>query len=184
MTSTIAGSRYASALVDVVLAPNSRLQAEEAIAQLKMFEGWLAESHDLRGVLLTPAVASSKKRSLISNLAAKAGFAPMIRNFLCVIVDHKRIGQLAEMRQAFEKIIDEKMGFVRVDVTSAAPLGPAESDRMRQSLAELTGKQIRLHASVDPQLLGGAVARIGSTVYDGSVLGQLESMRRRLMDAS
>ena len=181
MNHSIAGSRYARALVDVVLAPGSGLKAEDATAQLKTVEEWIQSSPDLRSIFITPAVPTSRKRAVLTKLAAEAGLAPMIRNFLCVILDHRRIAQLTEIRQAFETILDEQTGFVSAQVTSATALDDNQWKVIETELARMTGKQVRMHTKVDPELLGGVMAKVGSTVYDGSLRGQLEGMRHKLV---
>ena len=176
---SVVGSRYARALVEVVVAPGSVNKPEEIVAQLRSMEQLLSDSHDLRAALMTPAIPTSRKRAVIGKFAETLGLSQVVRNFLFVILDHHRIAQLSEMREAFERLIDEHLGFVRADVTSAEPLEQSQNVALRGELARLTGKQIRPHFSVDPTLLGGIVARVGSTVYDGSVRGQMEAMRRQ-----
>ena len=180
---SVVGSRYARALVEVVLAPGgaggSLNKPENVVAQLRAMEQLLAESPDLRAALMTPAVPTSRKRAVVGKFADMLGFSQVVRNFLFVILDHQRIAQLPEMREAFERLIDEQLGFARADIASAEPLDEAENAALRSELSRLTGKQIRPHFSVDPSLLGGAVARVGSTVYDGSIRGQIEGMRRQ-----
>ena len=176
---SVVGSRYARALVEVVVAPGSANKPEEIVAQLRSMEQLLSDSHDLRAALMTPAIPTSRKRAVIGKFAETLGLSQVVRNFFFVILDHHRIAQLSEMREAFERLIDEHLGFVRADVTSAEPLEQSQNVALRGELARLTGKQIRPHFSVDPTLLGGIVARVGSTVYDGSVRGQMEAMRRQ-----
>lgn len=176
---SVVSSRYARALVEVVVAPGSGNKPEDVVEQLRAVEQLLAESPDLQAALKTPAVPASRKRAVIGKLGESLGLSPVVRNFLFVILDHRRIAQLAEMREAFERLIDEHLGFVRADVTSAEPLDDAENAALRAELSSLTGKQIRPHFSVDPSLLGGVVARVGSTVYNGSIRGQIEGMRRQ-----
>ena len=176
---SVVGSRYARALVEVVLAPGSANKPEDVVAQLRAMEQLLEESPDLRAALMTPAVPTSRKRAVVGKCADTLGFSQVVRNFLFVILDHQRIAQLSEMREAFERLMDEQLGFVRADVASAEPLDEAENAALQAELSRLTGKQIRPHFSVDPALLGGIVARVGSTVYDGSLRGQIEGMRRQ-----
>ena len=176
---SVVGSRYARALVEVVVAPGSGNKPEEIVSQLRAMEQLLVDSPDLRAALMTPAVPTSRKRAVVGRLADTLGLSQVVRNFLFVIIDHQRIAQLSEMREAFERLIDEHLGFVRADVASAEPLDASENAALQAELSRLTGKQIRPHFSVDPSLLGGVVARVGSTVYDGSVRGQMEVMRRQ-----
>ena len=105
-----------------------------------------------------------------------------MRNFVNVIINHRRIGIFSDIREAFEQTLDERRGFVRAVVVSAAPLEPGRSASLESELSRLTGKRMRLRFNVNPDLLGGVLARIGSTVYDGSVRGQLQELRRRLTE--
>ena len=177
---SVVGSRYARALVEVVVAPGSSNKPDDVVNQLRAMEQLLSESPDLRAALMTPAVPTSRKRAVVGKFADTLGFSQVVRNFLFVILDHQRIAQLSEMREAFERLIDEQLGFARADIASAEPLNDAENAAVRAELSRLTGKQIRPQFAVDPTLLGGVVARVGSTVYDGSIRGQIEGMRRQL----
>jgi F-type H+-transporting ATPase subunit delta len=96
------------------------------------------------------------------------------------VIDHRRVGILGDILQAFEHQIDERLGFVRAEISSAAPLNDNLSAGLESELSKLTGKSMRLKFGVDPELLGGVVARIGSTVYDGSVRGELRELGRKL----
>jgi len=180
MASAVA-NRYARALVDVVMAPGSPLKPEDAVAQLRAIDAIIQESAELRNALLTPAIQNSRKRAVLAKLLQSAGGgSPLIRNFTYVLVDHRRIGVIGEIREAFELQLDERLGFARAEVTSAAPLDPRVGSNLESELSRLTGKRMRLRFDVDPALLGGVVARIGSTVYDGSVRGELRQLAKKL----
>jgi F-type H+-transporting ATPase subunit delta len=179
MASAVA-NRYARALVDIVMAPGSPLQPEDALAQLRGVEGLLQESQELRTALATPAIQTSRKRAVMADLLARIGGSPLIRNFIYVVINHRRIGIIGDIREAFELQLDERLGFVRAEVSSAAPLDAPQSAGLESELSKLTGKRMRLRFDVDPELLGGVVARIGSTVYDGSVRGELRQLGRKL----
>lgn len=179
MASAVA-NRYARALVDIVTAPGSPLKPEDAVAQLRSVEALIQESPELRTALLTPAIQNSRKRAVMADLIARIGGSDLIRNFVYVVIDHRRIGLIGEIREAFEMRIDERLGFVRAEVSSAAPLNENLSGNIESELSKLTGKRMRLHFKVDPALVGGVVARIGSTVYDGSVRGELQELGRKL----
>jgi len=180
MASAVA-NRYARALVDVVMAPGSPLKPEDAVAQLRAIDAIIQESAELRNALLTPAIQNSRKRAVLAKLLQSAGGgSPLIRNFTYVLVDHRRIGVIGEIREAFELQLDERLGFARAEVTSAAPLDPRVGSNLESELSRLTGKRMRLRFAVDPALLGGVVARIGSTVYDGSVRGELRQLAKKL----
>jgi F-type H+-transporting ATPase subunit delta len=176
--------RYASALVDIVLTPGSTLKPEDAVVQLRAAAQMVAQSTELRTALLTPAIPTSRKRAVMAKLLEEIGASPYIRNFIWVVIDHRRIGMLDDIQEAFDVALDERMGFARAEVASAAALDEQRSTRLESELSRLTGKRMRLRFTVDPELLGGATARIGSTLYDGSLRGQLEQLRRELTEES
>jgi F-type H+-transporting ATPase subunit delta len=177
-------NRYARALVDVVTASTSTVQPEDAVRQLRAVGEMLAGSLELRTALLTPAIANSRKRAVIGRLLGEMSVSDLIRNFVYVIINHRRIGLLAEISEAFELLMDQRLGFVRAEVTSASALDARRSASLEAELSRLTGKKMRLRFAVDSSLLGGALARIGSTVYDGSIRGQLQQLRRQLVEHS
>jgi F-type H+-transporting ATPase subunit delta len=181
---SVAATRYARALAEVVLAQGSGLQAISVADQLKRMEDLLAVSPDLRHVLNSPAVANAKKRAVIGKLAGSLGLDNKVRNFLYVVIDHHRMHQISEIREAFEAVMDRELGLVRAEVTSAQPLDEAQQTTVRSRLEKLTGKVIRATYGVDGSLIGGVLARVGSTVYDGSVRGQLDGLRRKLITES
>jgi len=179
MESAVA-NRYARALVDVLLAPGSKTQPNEAAAQLRAVEQLIEGSGELRNALLTPAISAAKKRAVMARLLDEIQVSGYVRNFVFVLIDHRRIGMISEIREAFESIADERLGFVRAEVSSAVQLDERRRSSIETELSRLTGKHMRLRFAVDPELLGGVVARIGSTLYDGSLRGQLQQMRNKL----
>ena len=177
-----AANRYARALVDVVLAPGSALKPEDAVAHLRTVVQTIADSDELRTALLTPAIQNSRKRTVMGRLLQQLHISNLIRNFVFVIIDRRRVAIMPEIQEAFELLLDERLGFVRAEVTSAERLDPGRTAAIESELASLTGKRMRLHFAVEKALLGGVTARIGSKVYDGSVRGQLEQLRRQLTE--
>jgi F-type H+-transporting ATPase subunit delta len=177
---SVVGTRYAKALADVVLEPGSTLRPEAVLEQLKRVEDLLAGGTELKHVMLSPAVASSKKRGVIAKLAGELGLDRKVQNFLFVIIDHRRMHQLPEIREAFELAVDEALGLVKAQITSAQPLNDAQRAELQSRFEHLSRKRVRADFAVDQRLVGGVTARIGSTVYDGSVRGQLEGLRRKL----
>jgi F-type H+-transporting ATPase subunit delta len=150
------------------------------LGQLKDFESAVTSSADLKNVLLSPAVAASRKRAVVAKLAEPMGLDGKVRNFLYVLIDHRRIGLLGSIAQAYETVMDERLGRVRADITSAQALSDGQKAELVAELTRLSGRQVRPEYAVDQNLVGGVIARIGSTIYDGSVRGRLEAMRRRL----
>ena len=179
-----AANRYARALVDVVMASASTVQPEDAVRQLRAVEEMIAGSAELRTALLTPAISNARKRAVIGRLLKEMSISELIRNFVYVVINHRRIGMLPEISEAFDLLMDQRLGFVRAEVTSASALDARRNASLEAELSRLTGKRMRLRFAVDSSLLGGAVARIGSTVYDGSIRGQLQQLRRQLIEHS
>jgi F-type H+-transporting ATPase subunit delta len=173
--------RYARALVDAVMSPSAALDPKQALNELRAFDGLVRESSELRNVLLSPAVSNSKKRKVVARFADSMPLSRLVRNFLFVLVDRRRTDLLDDMANAFETALDERLGIVRADVKSASPLNNRQQLDLQQELSRVSGKQVRCDFSIDPALIGGVVARIGSTIYDGSVRSQLETMRDRLV---
>src|SRR5690348_7229009 len=124
MASSVA-NRFARALVDLVLQPGSPIKPEEAVAQLRAVEQMLAGSVELRNALMTPAIQTSRKRAVVDKLLEEIKASRFIRNFTFVVIDHRRAGMLGEIREAFELLVDERLGYVRAEVTSAASLDDA-----------------------------------------------------------
>ena len=173
--------RYARALADAVTTPGAGLEPRQALTELRAVKGMIDSSSDLRNVLYSPAVSNSKKRAVVARLSDTVPVSRLVRNFLFVIIDRRRTQSLWEIAEAFETALDERMGVVRAEVKSAAPLTDRQQADLQRELSRVAGKQVRCEFSIDPALIGGVVARIGSTLYDGSVRSQLETLRGRLV---
>jgi F-type H+-transporting ATPase subunit delta len=176
-------SRYAKALVDVVMTPRGGVDAQAVLSQLRAVEQVIAGAPDLRTALLSPAVSPPRKRAVIEKVLAPLGLSKAVRNFLFVVIDHRRVDEFSSIVDAFETLLDEQLGFVRADVWTARPLGDTQQAALEREISRVAGKKAKLKFSTDPALIAGVVARIGSTVYDGSVRGQLDKMRARLAKA-
>jgi F-type H+-transporting ATPase subunit delta len=181
MTSSAVVNRYANALVDVVVSPNSGVDPALAVSQLRSFEDALRTAPELGTVLASPAVSAARKRQVIRRVADALGLERVIRNFLLVLSDHHRAAALADMIRAFEILMDERLGFLHAEVASASELTQQQRDQLAVELGRLAASQVRMKFVVDPDLIGGVTARVGSKVYDGSVRGQFAILRRRLV---
>jgi len=180
MTLSAVASRYANALADVISSPSSPLRPQDAVSELRAFESALGSSPELQAALITPAVPYARKKAVVGRVADLLKLSRITRNFLFVLVDHRRIPSLSDIIQTLETVVDERLGFARADIRSASELTEPQRTALNRQLERLTGKRIRPHFSIDGTLIGGVVARIGSTVYDGSVRGQLHALERRL----
>jgi len=180
MTLSSVATRYANALADVVTASGSPVRPRDAVAELRAFAAAFEASTELQNALATPSVPAGRKRAVVGRIAEILKLSRISRNFLYVLIDHRRIAALPGIIDSFELIVDERLGFARAEVSTPRALDDAQHAALNAEFDRLTGKRIRMHFTIDESLLGGVVARIGSTVYDGSVRGQLKSLKRRL----
>jgi F-type H+-transporting ATPase subunit delta len=180
MTLSAVAARYANALADVVTGPASTVTPQQAVTELRDFETAVHESTELHNALITPAVPASRKKAVVGRIGDVLKLSRVTRNFLFVLVDHRRTALLSGIIADFEQVIDARLGYARAEVSSPGELNEAQRRALNTQLERLTGKRIRMRFAVDTSLIGGAVARIGSTVYDGSVRGQLATLERRL----
>lgn len=170
--------RYAGALVDVAL---QNQQADQVKQELASFAQMVRESPALHAFLSNPSIARAAKHSAVQALVTTMGASRTLRNYLFVIVDQRRAGMLVEIEQAFSRLLDARQGITQATVSSAADLTPQERAELAAALTKLTGQKVQAQYTTDPALIGGAVVRIGSTIYDGSVRTQLERMRARMI---
>lgn len=171
--------QYANALADIVLAHGA---AEPAQKQMSDFEAACAESAELRNFLASPGISREAKHKVVEKLAARLGASKIVRNFLFVVVDHRRTMLLPEIFAAFREVIRKRLGAAEAEVSSAMELSAAQKSELAQKIGRMTGKRVETKYVVDRGLLGGAVVRIGDTIYDGSVRGRLNALRAKLTE--
>ncbi|MGA2921114.1 MAG: ATP synthase F1 subunit delta [Candidatus Sulfotelmatobacter sp.] len=171
-------STYARAFADVVL--GAHLDGNRALAELRAIAALLAESSDLRRVWENPAIPAEQKRGLLDAITQRDGISKHVRNLVAVLIDHRRIHFLEPVIRQLEKELDARMGFAEAEIITSRDLGDAEKREVEARVEKLTGKKVRAHYAQDPSLLGGAVVRVGSTIYDGSVKGQLERIKEAI----
>jgi F-type H+-transporting ATPase subunit delta len=171
-------STYARAFADVVL--ESHLDPQRSVGGLRRIEGLLKQCAELRRVWENPAVPGDQKRKLLDAIAEREGIEPHVRNLIAVLIDHRRTPFLERITEQLEKELDARLGFAEAQVTSARELGEGEKRALEAQIGKVTGKTVRAHFGLDSSLLGGAVVRVGSTIYDGSVKGQLERIKQAI----
>jgi F-type H+-transporting ATPase subunit delta len=171
-------STYARAFADVVL--EERLDADRAVGSVHQMAALLAESAELRRVWENPAVPVEQKRRLLDAIVKEEGVEKQVRNLVAVLIDHRRIQFLPRIAEQLEKELDARLGFAEAQITSVRELGDNEKHVIEAQVAKITGKKVRARFSRDASLLGGAVIRVGSTIYDGSVKGQLEKIKEAI----
>ncbi len=171
-------SIYARAFADVIL--SAHLDADRAIADLRNIASLLAESAELRRVWENPAIPAEQKRKVLDVIAERDGISKQARNLIAVLIDHHRIHFFQRIIDQLEKELDTRLGFAEAQITSVRELADSEKHEFETQVQKLTGKKVRAHYGQDASLLGGAVVRIGSTIYDGSVKGQLERLKEAI----
>src|SRR6266404_8109522 len=169
--------RYASALADVVLARN---EAREAQDELKLWDEMLQSNPNLREVFANPTVALDKKRAVLNRLIEKARPRPTTANFLKVLLQNQRLTELDAINRKFSEVLDVRGGMVAATVTTARSVPEDAQQKLHATLSNLTGTKVRVDFATDPELIGGLVTRIGSTVYDGSVRNHLQQIKEKM----
>jgi len=171
-------STYARAFAEVVL--SSHLDADRSIAELRTIASLLAESSDLRRVWENPAIPAEQKRRVLDAIVGRDGISKQVRNLVAVLIDHRRVHFLDPVIKQLEKELDARLGFAEAEIISVRKLEDVEKREFEAQVEKLTGKKVRARYEQDASLLGGAVVRVGSTIYDGSVKGQLERMKEAI----
>jgi F-type H+-transporting ATPase subunit delta len=174
---SVAGT-YARAFADV--AAEKHLDVSRALEELHAVSALMKGNDDLRRVWESPAIPSEQKREVVRALAAREGFSQTVQNFVSVVIDHQRMPMFPQIVREVEKEMDLRTGVAEALVSSARELSDNEKRELEAQVGRLTGKQVRARYSRDTSLLGGAVVRVGSTIYDGSVLGQLQRIREEI----
>jgi F-type H+-transporting ATPase subunit delta len=171
-------NRYARALADVVARTGDYRSVERELGD---FVAVYRESAELRDLFETPAVPLEDKKKVLEVILPRLGTSTTTANFLRVVLSKYRMKALEEMDQAFQRIANQRLGVVRVKVFSAQALRETERGAVSARFEEVTGRRVEVEFQEQAELLGGILAQIESTVYDGSVRGHLQRIRQRLM---
>jgi len=177
-TETIA-RRYSTALADVVLSSG---ETDTVKAELASWGELFQQSSDLQTVLNNPAINYVNKEKVLEGLIAKAKPSKTTANFLKVLLQNGRLADLGEINERFAAVLEERSGRITAEITSARELPDGERAEFEKNLEKLTGKQVSINYSINKDIIGGVVTRIGSTVYDGSVKTKLENLREELIN--
>jgi F-type H+-transporting ATPase subunit delta len=169
---------YARALADVVL--DRRLDPAQSLQQIKDLAMLYRANKELRQVWEAPSIPGAQKRKLLDAIVARTGSSREVRNFAAVLIDHRRIGFIEAIAGQLERELNRRLGLVEAEITSARELGGSEKQSLEAQVGKLTGKKVRARYTLDASVLGGAIIRVGSTIYDGSVKGSLERIREQL----
>ena len=182
MTSRGAAIRYARALFDVA---QKEASIEDVGRELSAFASVVAGHELLSRVLSNPAVPAPRKRAVVQDLLARSGtVSPVVSKLLLLLAERDRLALLPEIDRAYQARLMQHANIVRAELTTAVALPEDRVAELRNGLATVTGRQVQLETKVNPAIIGGAVARIGSTVYDGSITTQLQKVKERLSSVS
>lgn len=169
--------RYASALADVVI---DRSEAKEIQEELQQWSELIQANAKLQEVFRNPTIPLDQKRAVLNQLIERAQPRPKTANFLKVLLHNQRLIKLPEINRKFADILDERAGMVAATITTARAVPDELQARLTERLTSVTQRKVRLNFQQDPELIGGLVTRIGSTVYDGSVRSQLQQIKERM----
>ena len=179
MTSRGAATRYARALFDVTR--NERKDLQKTQSDLRAFATLVSETPALQRVLINPAIPASRKRAVVEQLLASAGTVePVVAKTLLMLAERDRLALLPDVADVFDSRVMDHQNVVRAEIVTAAALPAERVASLGDGLKQATGRNVQIETRVDSSLIGGAVARIGGTVYDGSIMRQLERMRAAL----
>lgn len=178
MTSRTAAARYARALLEV--ASREAVDLETVAREIDEFITFLNEQPALHGLLRNPAIPAPRKRAAMTEITNLSGFTPIVSKLLVLLADRDRVMLLPEVSSTYHEMLAERQNVVRAEVTSAEPLSQERIEAIERRLAAVTGKRVSMTTKVEQDLIGGIVARVGSTVYDASVATQLKRIRERL----
>lgn len=171
--------RYAGALADVVMSSGDK---DTIQSELKTWEQMLTENHDLHSAFHNPSINQESKERVLESLIQKSKPTKTTANFLRILLKNDRLTEISTINEKFDSVIAERSGIVSASVTSSRELTDAEKAEMKVNLAKVTGgKQINLDYKIDESIIGGAITRVGSTVYDGSVKTQLELLKQQMI---
>jgi F-type H+-transporting ATPase subunit delta len=171
--------RYARALLSVIQDPGTLDRIDQFLTSLARA---LDESPDVRSAMLDPAVPRSVRTKVLRSMVEHNGLPFQLGNFLATLVDNNRIGQLDAIAAVFHEEAERQQGIVAAEMTTATPITEETKRRAQDALERVTGSRVRLTCNVEPSLIGGAVTKIGSTVYDGSLRNQLRELKRKMVE--
>jgi F-type H+-transporting ATPase subunit delta len=175
-------ARYARALADVVL--DAKLNTTEVEQQLEDFAATFAGSKDLKELLLNPSISAQKRVAILDKINSRVGCGPQVRNFLAVLIRHERLGALGEILEEYRLEMNRRLSISEAEVVTARPLEEQERAELEGQVSVLAGhNKVNATFREDKSLIGGAIVRIGSTIYDGSVRGRLERLKERLVSS-
>lgn len=180
MTTRTSATRYARALLDVLLKEST---AEQGVEDLASVAALVQQFPELQRAFTNPAIPAARKRALVQELLPKLSLSAPVGKLLLLLAERDRLVLLPDLIAVFQERVEELQQVVRAQVVTAEPLAPERLAALQQRLAGATGRTVKVTTKVDPSIIGGMKAQIGSIVYDGSIATQLETFRQKLESA-
>jgi F-type H+-transporting ATPase subunit delta len=180
MSNETVARRYATALADVVIKSG---ETESVTSELNAWVQMITTNAELENVLRNPVVQHIKKEKVLESLLERVKPSKTTANFLRILLKNSRLADIGPINERFLQVLEDRSGTVSAEIISSRELSEGERTELRSNLEKLTGKKINPSWRLDPELIGGVVTRIGSTVYDGSVKTQLETLKEELVNA-
>jgi F-type H+-transporting ATPase subunit delta len=181
MQASAAARRYAKALFEISREDHKVAEVRGELARLSET---LEENRDLRDALFTPLHPADERKKVLDAVAASLGLSQTVKHFQSHLIDRRRLVDFPEICEEFGRLADETSGLMTAEVTSASPLDDRRKDRLRRALSQATGREVRLEVKVDSELIGGAIAKVGDVVFDGTLSAQLSQLRANLTKGS
>ena len=170
--------RYARALLELGIEKGNYALLQKQVRDLATI---YESSPELRAIISNPSVSVAERRKVVETIAGRGSFSPLMRNFAMLLLDNDRFDHVGGIAEELDEMVDVHAGNVRAQVTTAAPLMDSQIATLKGAIAKLTGKNVLLQTSVDPEILGGVITRVGNTLYDGSVRTQLDTIRESIL---
>jgi F-type H+-transporting ATPase subunit delta len=181
MSLRTSANRYARALLEVALRDSDAQKIERDLAS---FVDAVDASPELKRAITNPRIPPATRRAVVDAVQKQIGMEAPAAKLLALLAERGRLEMYRELLAVYQERLLAHQGIVRGTVLAAAPLGPDKVSALERSLSAATGKKVQLETQVDPSLIGGVVARIGSTVYDGSIRTQLKKVRQQLIETA
>ena len=181
MASSAAARRYARALFSLA---KDEHRVREVGDELDVLASLFAESVELREALLTPLHPVEERKAVLRAVSEREQTSATVQNFYSFLIDQRRLVDFPGIHAEYKRLSDEDAGLMTAEVVAASPLDDRRKDRLRRALSERTGREVQLDIRVDPELIGGAIARVGGLVFDGSLRTQLSQLRANLTKGS
>lgn len=178
MSNELVATPYARALLGIAVDEGSLRNTREQFANVMKL---VRDSEDLARVFSSATISGEERNRVVDVLATRLALSRTLRNFLFVLSDRRRLGVLADIERVFQRLSDAHLGVIRAEAVSSVRLSVAQTTRLKNTLAQITGKTVVVSNTVDPQLIGGVQVKVGGKLFDASVRTQLRQLRSAIL---